>query len=405
MPDFAPFRGIRFRPGTDVTACLAPPYDVIGPDLHQQLLDLHPHNTVRWILGEEPGNPFAGDESYRRRAQLFEEWLRDGLLVREEQPCYYLYQHRFQDDEGCQRTYEGVLGAVRVQPWGEGVYPHEHVKTDVVDNLCDLLHAARFNAGVVQLVLADSDSTFRSLIGQAPAELLFEGKDWQGNHHRLLAIRDQTSMVAIAERLRAQPCVVADGHHRYNAAQQFQSRYPGPGSERTLAIVGDLFQEGLRIGPTHRLVLWEPNAAVDPWQVCQHLAKVLDDQEGCEWQLLVPGRDPLQLRSRFDAGRPTLARCLEDELRAAHPESRMEPFHDEERARARMAQWPGTALFCRLPAVTKEEFWRRGSHHEVFPSKTTFFEPKIGTGLVAHWLEEDSWQDVDESVSLSESPP
>ena len=96
------------------------------------------------------------------------------------------------------------------------------------------------------------------------------------------------------------------------------------------------------------------------------------------------------MRSRHDLERPTLTRRLEEILAAEPVSPRVERFHDENLARARMAEWEGERIFCRLPAVSKDEFWQRTSAREIFPTKTTYFEPKICTGIVSRMLREET---------------
>ncbi|MEM7166305.1 MAG: DUF1015 domain-containing protein [Planctomycetota bacterium] len=386
MPDFAPFRGVRFAADSASPAArISPPYDVIDAQHHQRLLDHDAHNAVRWILGLDPANPYAGADEYRRRGEEFLSWLQSGVLVEDDEPMLYLYSLSFRDHGGKQRQYRGLFGAVAAEPWASGgVLPHEEVRPKVVDDRLALMRATRANMGVVQLVIDGRDGAFGGILDGAQRELLFEGSDEAGDQHRLEAIRGDAAARALGDVLAGASSVVADGHHRYTTAVRLREEDGIDGSDKALAVVADLFQDGIEIYETHRLLLWEGSGGEAATTLAQ-VKSALDDGSGDRWRLEAGTGESCELMSSADLDRPTLARRLVDALEGV-PEPTIETFHDEAAARARLDEWQGEALACWMPPVSKEEFWARASRGEVFPPKTTYFLPKVCTGIVARRL-------------------
>lgn len=380
MPNFAPLRGVRFA--ANPAASISPPYDVIDAAHHQRLLDHDAHNAVRWVLGTNPSEPYGNEDEYRRRGEEFLRWIEEGVLVEDEAPTFYVYTLSFRDHDGATRSYRGVFGAVAAEPWASGgVLPHEEVRPKVVDDRLALVRATRSNMGVVQLVVDGRSGEFGQLLESAERETLFEGRDEAGDQHRLEAIRGAGAIAALQEQLKDASSVVADGHHRYTTAVRLREEDGVPGSERALAVVADLFQEGLEIYPTHRLLVWEgqPGAAA---AAMDRVHAALNDGSGAKWRMETHTGASVEVTSTADLAKPTLARRLVDALEGG-PAPVIETFHDDAAMQKRLATVGGEALACWMPAVTKEEFWSRASGGEVFPPKTTYFLPKVGTGIVA----------------------
>ncbi|MFQ5655421.1 MAG: DUF1015 family protein, partial [Planctomycetota bacterium] len=386
--DLAPFRAVRFDPQRlPPAAAICPPYDVIREDAHRRLLDHHPRNAVRWILGEDPDHPLAGDEEYRRRGQDLRGALAAGDLLQDTRRGYYLYRCTTTDAAGTPQSYQGILGAVRALPWGEEVLPHEQVRPAVVGDRARLRRAAAVDLGVIQLVVTDADGALRRALEAAPREELFRGPDWRGDEHSLARIDDAAAVEELRGVLASRVTVVADGHHRYAAAVEARDHAGLPGARRVLAIIGDLHQEGLVIGPTHRLLKW-PGPPGPARAAARRIREALDDGEGEEWSLELRTALPIALRTRPRLDGETLAGRLAEVVEGLEPRPEVETSHDLERARLILQRLPGDVLLCRLGAVSREEFWERCSRGQVFPPKTTFFLPKIGAGIVVRLLDE-----------------
>lgn len=386
MPDIAPFRGLRFNADqVEPSSAICPPYDVIDAAQHARLLAHDPHNAVRWILGDDPETPFANEEEYKRRAALVASWESEGALVLDEEPAFYLYEMDFRLPEGGTGRYRGILAAVEATPWEDGrVLPHEEIRPKVVEDRLALLRATKMNMGVVQLAVDDRAGKLDAILEGAPRVLLFEGRDWNDEGHRLEAITDAKTIAAIQEWASPETAIVADGHHRYTTAVLFRKESDLPGANRALAMIGDLFQGGVRIYATHRLLVTK--SAAESAELGALIRTQLNDGDGLRWSVELPNGDRQELSSRADVSVPTLSRRLQALLDEHGGEVVVETFHDEAAARERAVELGDRAVVCWMPPVGKDEFWDRCSQKEVFPPKTTYFLPKVCTGILARQL-------------------
>lgn len=391
MPQLETFRGVRFG-GPTATGAVAPPYDVIDPPLHRRLLDHHPSPVVRLTLGDDPERPMGDEAEYRERGRLLARWLEEGVLARDEQPALYHYELEFTAPGGARQRYEGLFGAVPALPWGEGgVLPHEEIRPKVVDDRFLLMRCTASQLGIVQLVVDGRDGVWGRCLAEAPRELLMGGEDATAHRHRLAAIRDPHAVRSLSTWMASQVAVVADGHHRYTTAARIHRETQLAGRERVVVVIGDLFQDGITIHPTHRLLCWDGPDNGRTAEARDLLCARLDDGGDAPdaWQLEAPGLGASRtLRSRTDRGVSTLARRLQAALDELPVKPVVETYHDRAAAQERLVRSrPGSVLACWMPPVGKAEFWERASHGEIFPPKTTYFLPKIHTGLVARVLD------------------
>lgn len=269
MPDIRPFRALRYDPGVvgDVGAVVAPPYDVIGPELRRNLVARHPANAVRLDLplvepGEEP------DERYRRVARALAAWRSDGTLRKDPYPSLYVYEQAYRvPGTMIERTQRGFLGRLRIEPFGpgSGVLPHERTLAGPREDRYRLLRATGVNTSPVVGLFEDREGAVAArlaLIAAQPAAV--DVADDDGVRHRLWAVPDDgtpdgaaAGLVAAAG---ANPITIADGHHRYETAVRYRderrmtrSCEPDPPFDFLLMLFLDAADE-LTVLPTHRVV-------------------------------------------------------------------------------------------------------------------------------------------------------
>lgn len=388
MPDIAPFRGLRFDPKTVApSAAIAPPYDVIDPAMHARLLAHDPHNVVRWTLGDDPAKPYGTEAEYRPRAAVVKDWARRGVLIRDPLPAFYAYEMTFTPPEGGKSHYRGILCAVETAKWEEKrILPHEEIRPKVVDDRLNLLRATRVNMGVVQLTIDDREDRMAQIVREAPRRALFEGDDFLGQRHRLEAIEDTASIERLEKLIGPMKAVVADGHHRYTTAIRYREETKSVGSDRTLVMIGNLFQPGLQIYATHRVLVTEN--ADSARALSAYLRDQLTDRDGDVWTIETHHGGSTTVRTSPALENDTLYRRLQRAL-ADRPAVTVETYHDERAAEESLEAHGAAALLCRMPAVGKDEFWERTARGEIFPPKTTFFLPKIFTGIVARSLDDE----------------
>lgn len=250
MPDFFPFPGLRYRLdalGAGLEDLTAPPYDVIDAEARARLEASHPKNAVHLILprDHEPG------DRYGRAAAAFAEWQESGVLAADP-PRYYLYRMVFIDDAGASRQMTGVIGALELSPPGEGrILPHERTMPKPRGDRLDLLRAVGANLDPVWcLSLASGLSDLLKPTGPPVAASV----DEDGVEHSLFLLPEELAG-PLAERIRSTPLVIADGHHRFETALNYQ-RETGPetGADRIMALVVELSAEQLSVRPIHRIL-------------------------------------------------------------------------------------------------------------------------------------------------------
>ena len=261
MADVRPFEAVRYAPGTDLSRALCPPFDTISPEEQRRLYDLSPVNAVRLEL------PAAADgDRYQSAARTLQAWLADGVLVRDKSPAFYVFQQEFRHgDVTYRRTV--LFARLRLEPWETGVVlPHERTfRGPKVDRL-NLLRALRLNTSPVFLMYADSRREIAPLLAQALGECpAAEFADAQGLSQRLVRVDGPDLIAAVCGGLSGEKLYVADGHHRYETALAFRDESGAADGERpqdfALAALAAVNDPGLLVLPIHRLVRVTPAPA------------------------------------------------------------------------------------------------------------------------------------------------
>ncbi len=282
MPDIRSFRALRFDPEVvgDLTPIVAPPYDVIGPELRERLLGRHPRNAVRLDLptselGEDP------DERYRRVAHTFAAWRSDGTLRKDPRPAVYVYEQTYRvPGTTVERTQRGFFVRLRLEPLGAGggVLPHERTMSGPKEDRYRLLRATGVNTSPVVGMFEDPQREARSIMaGVATTPPAVDVTDDDGVRHRLWVVPDLSAAgddagtasapganENAAARLLALggagPVFIADGHHRYETALRYRderrmtrSCEPDPPFDFLLMLLLDAADQ-LTVLPTHRVV-------------------------------------------------------------------------------------------------------------------------------------------------------
>lgn len=269
MPDIRPFRALRFDPEAvgDLAQVVAPPYDVIGPDLRRSLVGRHPRNAVRLDLpASEPGE--EPDEKYRRAARELAAWRSDGSLRKDVRPSLYVLEQTYTvPGTAIERTQRGFFARLRLEPFGpgSGVLPHERTLSGPKEDRYRLLRATGTNTSPVVVLYEDPDGiaapALASVTASPPA---VDVTDDDGTRHRLWTVTDDgdaDGAVAVLTRVAgARPVAIADGHHRYETAIRYRderrmtrSCEPDPPFDFVLTLLLDA-SDALTVLPTHRVV-------------------------------------------------------------------------------------------------------------------------------------------------------
>ncbi|HYM46111.1 MAG TPA: DUF1015 domain-containing protein [Solirubrobacteraceae bacterium] len=257
MAEIQPLRALRYdlaKVGSlaDVTA---PPYDVIDPEQRAALLARSPHNIVAIDLPEGEGG--RDSDPYAAAARLLESWRREGALVRDSEPAIWAHSQDYTGPDGRRRTRRGFFCRVRIEEYGPGrVRPHERTHPGPKEDRLRLTRATRANISPIFSLYSDpGQAAWSALAPAAEREPWGEVTDAEGTAHRLWRVADPWAIAAVQEAASSSELLIADGHHRYETMQAYAREVDGEGDHRyILMCLVALEDPGLTVFPTHRLI-------------------------------------------------------------------------------------------------------------------------------------------------------
>jgi uncharacterized protein (DUF1015 family) len=274
MADIRAFRAHRYDLGRvgALSDVVAPPYDVIDAELQQKLYDQSPYNVVRLILNKESPADTDGDNRYTRSAAVLRDWQRDDVLVQDSARSLYVYHQDF-EVEGKRYTRKGFLARVRLEPFGTGrIYPHEETLAGPKADRLKLFRATGMNLSPVFGLYPDpQDAVMAELEKAVGRSLPLEATDHLGVTSRLWPVHDQHTVSAVTGLLGPKPVFIADGHHRYETGLRYLEERREAGEVRDeeaaanfiLMMLVSMSDPGLVILPTHRLISGLPELKGD----------------------------------------------------------------------------------------------------------------------------------------------
>ena len=271
MAEIRAFRAYRYDLGRvgALSDVIAPPYDVIDPALQQSLYDRSPYNVIRLILNKEQPGDSDRDNRYTRAAAFLREWQADDVLVRDSAQSLYVYSQDF-EVEGRRHTRRGFLARVRLEPFGAGrIYPHEETLSGPKADRLRLFHATAMNLSPVFGLYPDpDDGVMKQLEAAVGRALPLQATDHLGVVSKLWPVSDQHAVSAVAGALGPKPVFIADGHHRYETGLRYleDRRAAGdadPAAECILMMLVSMSDPGLLILPTHRIISGFPALDAD----------------------------------------------------------------------------------------------------------------------------------------------
>jgi uncharacterized protein (DUF1015 family) len=433
MAEVQAFRGFRYdlaRVG-NLSDVIAPPYDVIDSALQQALYDRSPYNVVRLILNKETAADTENNNRYTRAAQFMRDWTREGILAQDSARSLYVYQQEF-EVEGKRYTRKGFMARVRLEKFGTGrIFPHEETMPGPKADRLKLFHATAMNLSQVFGLYPDEDGEVQNKIDAAIARALpIQATDHLGVVSKLWPITDQHLINAITSRMAPQPIFIADGHHRYETALRYQEEKEQAGeiasadapANFVLMMLVSMHDPGLVILPTHRLVSGlgaitseqlkvilgqhfdletvgtGPTAARDAWELIeadgsQKLLGFGTVSDGV-WQLGRFKSPTLMSQLAHDhssawqeLGVAVLHRVVLDKLlpEAGKTGCRCQYVHLlKEVTDSTAARQCDLAVL--VPPATMDHVAQIAGNLEKMPPKSTYFYPKLLSGLVFHSL-------------------
>jgi uncharacterized protein (DUF1015 family) len=395
VPRFEPFYALRYTDNGKLGDYCAPPYDVLSDDDRQQLATQSVHNIVHIDL------PVATptSDAYANASHLLQSWITDGVLQRDEQPSLTLYRTSFTDATGKNRNIVGVIGALEVVDEGAGgVLPHEQTTPKAKTDRLDLTRATDANLSPVWGL---STKIGLSALLTEPGVPVGSVIDTEGVIHTVEKIVDEIRIQAICDAVSSSPVVIADGHHRYAISRSFRdevrarTQSKDTGAELTLTYINELVEEQLSVAAIHRFYngassddlraalsqfyTFEATTSVDD-KTLQEMNKrgslvFIDDRLSVSWMTPKPGA--------FDSIRALDSARLEYAL--AGVDHTVGYQHGATEVQQLVKGGTATAAILIRP-VSVDEIKRTANEGLLMPPKSTFFTPKLRTGLVIREL-------------------
>jgi len=256
MADVQPLRALHYDPAKvgSLGDVVAPPYDVIDPDQRTALLDRSPYNVVALDLPEATG---PGGDPYARAADLLEQWRSDGAIVRDDEPAIWALVQEFTGPDGSAHTRHGLFARVRVEDYGPGrIRPHERTHPGPREDRLRLTRATKANLSPIFSLYSDpAGAAWRAVEAHTEAEPFGEATDEDGTRNRLWRVADADAIGTVQAALEDAELLIADGHHRYETARVYADEVGGEGEHcYVLMCLVALEDPGLTVFPTHRLV-------------------------------------------------------------------------------------------------------------------------------------------------------
>ncbi|MBW1982416.1 MAG: DUF1015 domain-containing protein [Deltaproteobacteria bacterium] len=270
MAEIAPFRGLLYNQELvpQLDAVVTPPYDVISPEEQESFYESHPYNMIRLILGKpEPGDN-EHQNWYRRAAATLRDWQQQGILVRDSEPAFYDYEIEYRQPPNILKVRHGFICMVRLEEFSSGtVRPHERTYEKTRSERLQLLNECKANLSQIFSLYADPAGIVSHYLKEGRhGRPVFDFVDRSGIHHRLWRVTRKDIVNRVMAVMRDKPLFLADGHHRYETALEFQrqmrQRYPNLGKQAAcnyvLMYLSNMNHTGLTILPTHRMFVELP---------------------------------------------------------------------------------------------------------------------------------------------------
>jgi uncharacterized protein (DUF1015 family) len=445
MLEIAPLRAIRYaeKEPAKLSALIAPPYDVISPTQREALAARDPHNVVQLILPLERPGDAPGDNKYLRAGKTFRQWIAEGVLRADGEPGLYVLHQRFEWG-GQSHLRKGFLARLRLRDFKDGVVlPHEKTLSGPKADRLEIFKQTRANLSPIFSLYPDDRNEVESLLSAAidrPTDSTATGDDGHGPiEHKMWRVTDAATIAKVRTAMSSRRAYIADGHHRYetalNYARLIDEGLPQPRPDGAHHFVLSFFcgmaDPGLLILPTHRLlhsiagfelarlvteaekffeVEWLPGDSRTPAGLSQAQRSLAEAGKTRPSFLLVGDKGAktalFKLRASTDLTKLEelpknehvrsldvallhgllLQRTLHLSPQSQEKQENLRYIKEASEAVAAVASGSGQAAFL-LNGTLMRQVREVAEAGEVMPQKSTFFYPKLPSGLVFNPLD------------------
>ena len=253
-----PFRGIRYNLEKAVLKqVISPPYDIISDKMRDTLEIKSPYNIVKLILPQ-------GEDKYKHAKKVLDNWIKDGILLEDSKPCFYLYEQEYVfGNQKYNRT--GFIGLVKLEELGKGsILPHEKTLSTPIEDRFNLLQEVKSNLSQVFSMYMDQEKKLERLFNYIKKSIpSASALDDEGVKNSIWLITDEKDIQYLVDFMKNKKLYIADGHHRYSTALAYRNirRSEDGVSENELRdydyimmMMVNFYDDGLKVFPTHRII-------------------------------------------------------------------------------------------------------------------------------------------------------
>ena len=445
MAEVLPFVGTRYnsRLIENLSLVLAPPYDVIPPEDQRLYYYRHPNNVIRLILGHDKVTDDEYNNKYIRAANCLQTWKRDGILVEDNKKCLYVCEQEFNQPGLGKRRRRGLFALVKLEDYKSGkIRGHEHTFARPKADRLQLLRAARCNLSPVFALCSDPEKKMESVLDESMKAKVWETfVDEEQVTYRLWVVHSKKIINQIHQLMADKELFIADGHHRYEAALAYRDEMREATGKRDgrqpydylMVFLSNFYDDGMVVLPTHRVLSREFGAGVDLDEVMEDLSQYFnlkdisidlanpDQAERTIYkEVAKAAKDRTAFGMILPSGRAVicalkktakLCKMIEEEMSQdvksldvtvlhnyviaqvwiGNPEIELDDedifYMRDIKDVVKLLQTRKGSVGFVLNPIPIEQLRKIASKGEIMPHKSTFFYPKIITGLVMRDLE------------------
>ncbi|MDD3375749.1 MAG: DUF1015 domain-containing protein [Candidatus Omnitrophica bacterium] len=266
MTQIRAFKAVHYNPKKikDLSEVVCPPYDVISPEAQTAFHNAHPNNFIRILLGMEKSKDNSYDNKYTRAKKIFAEWMKKGILVQDDKPCFYVYKQEYKVC-GQKKTRIGFLALMRLQDKEKSkIYPHENTHKEAKKDRLRLWRNVKANLSPIFVCFSDQYKRIENIFHDfsSQKEPIIDIIDQDQVRHIVSRLDDPISIEKVKNLIDGQQLFIADGHHRYEVAMEYRKsrmkrkkRTTGKESfNYIMTYMTNLDSRDLVILPIHRVV-------------------------------------------------------------------------------------------------------------------------------------------------------